>query len=451
MGAETLAQRMAGRILLEVEKNGEAWYVSPDNLMRHYLGRPEDAFALMRGRGVGITNADLARIPVGFCDDAVKCGPAGADTDGDGLPDLLEDALGTDKTKADSDGDGHSDKEELATGYDPLGPGVLPVDTVFAARQKGKIFLQVEARGEAWYVYPADNKRYFLGRPRDAFNLMRALGLGITTDDLAKILTLTPNYDLGRLERLIFDGVNRERIGQGLPALLWNDELAAVAREHSRDLAAENGKLTDMEMSCDFPIIHHEGLVFGADNSERLRNRGVYYFSQAGENIALMPGVARKLITAAGADGAAGIEGELDRCQKLEKSMDQAFKEALAAAADTEEKSALVREELAAREAEFARGERIAIVEIGWKDEGKLAADIEDGWMASPGHRDNILTGSYDEAGMGIAYVNGYVIATQVFIRRADCGFKNGPCCEKKGYYPYCFIPLECVDERVCE
>jgi hypothetical protein len=51
---------------------------------------------------------------------------------------------------------------------------------------------------------------------------------------------------------------------------------------------------------------------------------------------------------------------------------------------------------------------------------------------------------------MGIAYVNGYVIATQTFIKRADCGFRGGACCEKKGYYPYCFVPLECGEGNMC-
>ena len=34
---------------------------------------------------------------------------------------------------------------------------------------------------------PVDNKRYFLGRPNDAFAIMRAFGLGITNANLSKI------------------------------------------------------------------------------------------------------------------------------------------------------------------------------------------------------------------------------------------------------------------------
>ncbi len=39
----------------------------------------------------------------------------------------------------------------------------------FSQQHQGKIFIQVEEKGEAWYINPEDNKRYFLGRPTDAF------------------------------------------------------------------------------------------------------------------------------------------------------------------------------------------------------------------------------------------------------------------------------------------
>ena len=57
-----------------------------------------------------------------------------------------------------------------------------------ASKLSGKILLNVEANGEAWYVYPEDNKRYFLGRPSDAFALMRELGLGINEIDFQKLV-----------------------------------------------------------------------------------------------------------------------------------------------------------------------------------------------------------------------------------------------------------------------
>ncbi len=47
------------------------------------------------------------------------------DSDGDGLPDVLERYIGTDPNKKDTDGDGYSDYDELIQGSNPLGPGNL--------------------------------------------------------------------------------------------------------------------------------------------------------------------------------------------------------------------------------------------------------------------------------------------------------------------------------------
>lgn len=128
--AETLAERLSGRILLQVEANGEAWYLSPENGERYYMGRPDDAFRLMRELGLGISNADF---------DSWK--------------------------------------------------GVAP------ARLAGKILLKVQANGEAYYVNPLDFKMHFLGRPDDAFALMRNLGLGISNANLLMIKVRT-GYDV---------------------------------------------------------------------------------------------------------------------------------------------------------------------------------------------------------------------------------------------------------------
>ncbi|MCK5459674.1 hypothetical protein KAI52_01000 [Candidatus Parcubacteria bacterium] len=127
--------RLKGRILLKVEDLGRAYYVNSANRTMSYLNRPADAFQIMREKGIGITNENLAKIPVGF-------------------------GQGYDKNK---------------------------VNNSFTQKHLGKIFLQVENNGEAWYVNPEDGKRYFLGRPADAFNVMRNLGLGISNNDFEKL------------------------------------------------------------------------------------------------------------------------------------------------------------------------------------------------------------------------------------------------------------------------
>ncbi len=47
------------------------------------------------------------------------------DTDKDGLSDLREKSIGTNRLNPDTDGDGYLDGEEVVNGYDPLGPGKL--------------------------------------------------------------------------------------------------------------------------------------------------------------------------------------------------------------------------------------------------------------------------------------------------------------------------------------
>ena len=138
--APTQASSLTGKILLQVEENGEAWYVYPKDNRRYFLGRPDDAFAIMRELGLGITNADLEQIPIS----------------------------GSSST-----------------------PGSL------ANKLKGYILLQVESNGEAWYVSPTNSKRYFLGRPDDAFAIMRELGLGITNANLNNIATLPKDLPTG--------------------------------------------------------------------------------------------------------------------------------------------------------------------------------------------------------------------------------------------------------------
>ncbi len=123
--ATTLGSKLSGMILLDVERNGEAWYINPLNKKRYYLGRPTDAFQIMRELGLGISEDNFKEIQAGSV----------------------------------------SLKRKLA----------------------GRIVLQVEKNGEAWYIHPITLDIYYLGRPIDAFSIMREVGLGITKVDLAKI------------------------------------------------------------------------------------------------------------------------------------------------------------------------------------------------------------------------------------------------------------------------
>jgi len=454
MAATTLSVRLSGRILLQVESHGEAWYVNVGDQKRYSLGRPADAFALMRGLGVGISNADLFKIPVAVI-------PSSAvDSDNDGLPNDLEVSLGTDSSKADTDGDGYDDKTEVLGGYNPKGSGRIALDSSFTSRNKGKIFLQVEGRGEAWYVDPVGLKRYFLGRPADAFAVMRSLGLGISDLNLSSMaigsLSTSAStgpesgsstsdevpLDLSVIEQRIHVLINQERVAAGLPVLKWNEEVAAVAREHSEDMAEENLRLTDLDKVCNYAIIHHEGLQFGLMPSDRLNNRGIAYYSKAGENIALI-GVAEVnyLVNTLTFD-----ESLYDQCQSQAVQWNEDLKRDMESISLEDEKISRLNQELSLRRSALASSATFKISSIKWRTDEQTAQESLDGWMNSPGHRANILDSVYDEAGVGVAYVNGYIIATQVFIKRAGCGYENGPCCENNA----CYLPSVCSMDQVC-
>jgi len=181
--AETLAERLSGNILLQVQAHGEAWYVDPVELNRVYLKDGAVAYEALREFGLGITNADLDKIPVG-----VEVRFSDADTDGDGLSDKLEDGLNTIPTVADTDSDGVSDGQEvLVDDTDPLGEGRLTYDQDLADRLTGRILLQVQSHGEAWYIYPKDGKRYYMKDGDAAYQIMRFLSLGITDADLSLV------------------------------------------------------------------------------------------------------------------------------------------------------------------------------------------------------------------------------------------------------------------------
>ena len=124
LSSSGLAFSLKGRILLQVEDKGQAWYVNPTDGRRYSLGRPDDAFALMRRFALGVSNANFTAI---------------------------QDNPGAWRNLA------------------------------------GRILLKVADAGKAYYFDPTNFVLYFLGRPQDAFNIMRTRGLGITNSNLAKI------------------------------------------------------------------------------------------------------------------------------------------------------------------------------------------------------------------------------------------------------------------------
>jgi hypothetical protein len=181
----SLVNKLRGRLLLQTEEKGEAWYVDPVSGRRFYMQDGAGAYEALRSFGLGISNKDLEQIPVGVLwDDALK---GDIDSDHDGLADKLESALGTDPYNTDSDNDSYTDGQEVRNGYSPLGSPKMKINTALVKKMAGRILIQADHKGEAWYVNPVDGHRYFLGNGDQAYQLMRKLALGISNSNLNKI------------------------------------------------------------------------------------------------------------------------------------------------------------------------------------------------------------------------------------------------------------------------
>lgn len=121
---EKLTARLKGRILLQIQEQGQAWYVSVKDGKRYYMSDGQAAFGILRRFGTGIRTADLAAVPM------------------EGMKTAKKNAL--------------------------------------TERLKGKILIDVEHHGEAWYVNPVNGLRYYLKNGEEAYRIMRQLGLGIS-------------------------------------------------------------------------------------------------------------------------------------------------------------------------------------------------------------------------------------------------------------------------------
>jgi hypothetical protein len=136
-----LIKRLAGQILLQTEQYGQAWYLDAVSLKRYYLADGDSAYGALREFGLGIKNADINKIPI-------------------------------------------ASESVLPTGYVA---SESTYSNLLTTRLSGRIVIQVENHGEAWYINPEDGKRYYLANGEAAYQIMRQLSLGISNDNIRKI------------------------------------------------------------------------------------------------------------------------------------------------------------------------------------------------------------------------------------------------------------------------
>lgn len=180
--ASSLPYQMRGYFLIQVDNNGQAWYVDVENGLKHGLDKNSTSWHVVKYFALGISKFNLSKIPIGVNENLIQ-----KDSDGDGLDDNIERAIGTDEFNPDSDGDSYTDFEEITNNYNPLGPGSLFIDKKLTAKLAGKILLDVEGNGEVWYVNPKDNFRYYISDYNNLFKLISVIGQGINSENLDKI------------------------------------------------------------------------------------------------------------------------------------------------------------------------------------------------------------------------------------------------------------------------
>jgi hypothetical protein len=120
--SRNLSREFSGRILLQANENGQAWYVNPTDGRRYSLGSPSSAFNLMSNVAVGVSNADF----------------------------------------------------ESFEGQAP-------------SNLSGRFVIKPEDNGELYYVNPTNRQLTFIDGPSGALGLMSSTGIGISNNDLSRI------------------------------------------------------------------------------------------------------------------------------------------------------------------------------------------------------------------------------------------------------------------------
>lgn len=126
----SLIDRLEGWIMLAVDRAGEAYYVDPVTKARYYLRDGPTAYEFLRTFGLGITTANLETIP-------------------------------------------------------EAGSGAAVTST--ARSLAGRILLQVDSVGEAWYVHPETYERHYMADGDEAYRIMRELSEGTMYDWISDI------------------------------------------------------------------------------------------------------------------------------------------------------------------------------------------------------------------------------------------------------------------------
>lgn len=209
----------------------------------------------------------------------------------------------------------------------------------------------------------------------------------------------TESIRTSTVARNIHIAINQIRVKNNLNALDWDDELSRVALSHSLDQSRDNKELTDPSLLCQYPTIRHEGFESGFGVRDRVMS-ALIDFRSVGENIAMIPGIKSRSYTF-------GFDETAPECPRRDVKEINSIRDKEAYGESLEALLSLARN---VRDVTFVRTTRYTEEEI---------IDLAiNGWMNSPGHRENILYKDYTHGGIGVVKINEYYIITHNFVGR---------------------------------
>ena len=258
------------------------------------------------------------------------------DIDGDGLPDEVEDILGTSATLADTDHDGITDLAEIQQGMDPLGGFLLPTGIVASVVPRGEakeVIIEGSALGAGTQLAYLSTGSYGLAVV-DTSQFTKPVVLGqldlpgdavdVSVDSTLKIAAVATGVGglqlvdvsdpmLPRLHRTVSDTVNQVEVADGVAYatvdttlkaidLSTGDELeslnvpgagrvVAMAREGTRlyvftkqpDSVTLNGTFSIVDISGEgSPQVRGQISVVAADRGRVFVGNGLAYISGGG-------------------------------------------------------------------------------------------------------------------------------------------------------------------------
>ena len=134
---DTTLTKYYGKVLVETDNKSKIWYVDPLKKEKYPLNSESDAVDVMKKVGVGISNKDINRIKL------------------------------------------------------PTSKYSNWRDYTFAKNLSGRIFVQVQDKGQAWYIDPINFRKYYLGSGKNALNILKSLSIKAKSSEINKIKTGT--------------------------------------------------------------------------------------------------------------------------------------------------------------------------------------------------------------------------------------------------------------------